>query len=211
MEEKLELVKKMMELEKEKRSKVTSSNQGTLWRSATTKQGIKGYSDSLVTHHKKVQPTLPPTTKVTETRTSKPRIQSGLKRPPSGAMRESQVKAHAFVSVSSTNASSVQSSSKINQNLFQAMRQQSEEFIEVSNFLGSIKLEKYFDKLVENGVEDLDTILELQEEHIEQMGIPLGHKLKIMKKIKDLKCEKGVAFSDQAESVEAKPPQPPTS
>lgn len=39
MEEKLELVKKMMELEKEKRSSIQSSgvNQGTLWRGASTK------------------------------------------------------------------------------------------------------------------------------------------------------------------------------
>jgi len=28
-------------------------------------------------------------------------------------------------------------------------------------FLGSIKLEKYIDKMVDNGVEDLETILEL--------------------------------------------------
>ena len=39
MEEKLELVRKMMELEKEKRSNVASSGQtqGTLWRGASTK------------------------------------------------------------------------------------------------------------------------------------------------------------------------------
>ena len=66
---------------------------------------------------------------------------------------------------------------------------QSEENAEVKQFLSSIKLEKYEDKLIENGVEDLETILELRDEHIEQIGIPLGHKLKIMKKIKDLRAE----------------------
>ena len=45
MEEKLELVKKMMELEKEKRSELIHKNSGTLWRGATTKKSIKGYSD----------------------------------------------------------------------------------------------------------------------------------------------------------------------
>lgn len=40
---------------------------------------------------------------------------------------------------------------------------------------------------MENGVEDLETVLELNEEHIETMGIPMGHKLKIMKNIKDLR------------------------
>jgi hypothetical protein len=54
-------------------------------------------------------------------------------------------------------------------------------------------LDKYQDKFVENGVEDLETILELNEEHIELMAIPLGHKLKIMKRIKDMRAEKGMS------------------
>ena len=48
MEEKLELVKKMMDLEKNKRSQMQGSNQGTMWRGATTKQSIKGYSDKIL-------------------------------------------------------------------------------------------------------------------------------------------------------------------
>ena len=62
----------------------------------------------------------------------------------------------------------------------------------MKEFLSQIKLEKYEDKFMENGVEDLETILELRDEHIEQIGIPLGHKLKIMKKIKDLRSDKGM-------------------
>ena len=46
---------------------------------------------------------------------------------------------------------------------------------------------------MENGVEDLETILELKDEHVEQMGIPLGHKLKIVKKIKDMRTDKGMS------------------
>ena len=53
MEEKLDLVKKMMELEKDKRSGISKSGEGTMWRGATTKKSIKGYSDAVVTHHKK--------------------------------------------------------------------------------------------------------------------------------------------------------------
>ena len=45
MEEKLELVKKMMELEKEKRTLQVVNNSGTMWRGATTKKTIKGYSE----------------------------------------------------------------------------------------------------------------------------------------------------------------------
>jgi hypothetical protein len=53
MEEKLDLVKKMMELEKEKRSQIQKSSEGSIWRGATTKKNIKGYSDAVLTHHKK--------------------------------------------------------------------------------------------------------------------------------------------------------------
>ena len=65
-------------------------------------------------------------------------------------------------------------------------------------FLSEIKLDKYKAKFVENGVEDLETILELKEEHVEQMGIPLGHKLKIIKKIKDIRGEKGLSTAPQS-------------
>ena len=47
--------------------------------------------------------------------------------------------------------------------------------------------------MIDNGIEDLETIMELQDDHVSQMGIPLGHKLKIIKKIKDLRTEKGMA------------------
>ena len=85
-------------------------------------------------------------------------------------------------------------------NLANAINQQKnedaqEEFDEVKGFLGTIKLEKYFDKFIENGLEDEETILELKDNHIEEMGIPLGHKLKIMKKIKDLREAKGMSSS----------------
>ena len=42
-----------------------------MWRGATTKKGIKGYSDAVVTHHKKNQQNLPPTSLITETRDQK--------------------------------------------------------------------------------------------------------------------------------------------
>ena len=50
MEEKLNLVKKMMELEKDKRS---ATGKETMWRGATTKKNIKGYSEAVLQNHKK--------------------------------------------------------------------------------------------------------------------------------------------------------------
>ena len=41
------------------------------------------------------------------------------------------------------------------------MQLQNDEYSDVVEFLGSIKLEKYLDKLVQNGVEDIETVMEL--------------------------------------------------
>ena len=62
------------------------------------------------------------------------------------------------------------------------------------DFLATVKLDKYADKFIDNGIEDLETILELQDQHLQQMGVPLGHKLKILKRIKDLRAEKGMSI-----------------
>jgi len=72
------------------------------------------------------------------------------------------------------------------------MQQQSQEFKEVEDFLAQINLGKYKDTFIDNGVEDLETILELDERHLELMSVPLGHKLKILKRIKDSRKEKGM-------------------
>jgi hypothetical protein len=56
---------------------------------------------------------------------------------------------------------------KITNNLMHAVSYQNEEYDEVSVFLEEIKLEKYFEKMIENGIEDLETILELKDDHVE--------------------------------------------
>jgi hypothetical protein len=47
-------------------------------------------------------------------------------------------------------------------------------------------------------------VLELQDKHVEQMGIPLGHKLKIIKRIKDLRTEQGLSVPQSAQSTRSK-------
>ena len=61
------------------------------------------------------------------------------------------------------------------------------DYPEVATFLNSIALEKYKDRFVENGIEDEETILELNDEHLDALTVPLGHKLKILKRIKMLR------------------------
>lgn len=55
---------------------------------------------------------------------------------------------------------------------------------------------KYKDTFLDNGVEDMEIILEMDEKHLEQMSIPLGHKLKIMKRIKDMRRDRGMSVPD---------------
>lgn len=70
--------------------------------------------------------------------------------------------------------------------------------------MNSINLEKYYDKFIEHGVEDMETVLELRDEHVEQMGVPLGHKLKIVKRIKDLRLEKGMTVPQSRQGTSRK-------
>jgi hypothetical protein len=52
MEDKLEMVKRMMELEKEKRNSTKKMKDGTMWRSATTQKQIAGYSQVVLDRHR---------------------------------------------------------------------------------------------------------------------------------------------------------------
>ena len=54
----------------------------------------------------------------------------------------------------------------------------------ILDFLGP-QLEQYKDTFIENGIEDLETVVELQDKDLKEMNIPLGHKLKILKKIRE--------------------------
>jgi hypothetical protein len=67
------------------------------------------------------------------------------------------------------------------------------DYPEMSEFLASVALEKYEDRFIQNGFEDLEAILELNDTHLDCLFIPLGHKLKILKRIKVIREEKGMA------------------
>lgn len=67
------------------------------------------------------------------------------------------------------------------------------EYAEVDTFLNSINLAKYKERFVENGIEDEETILELNDTHLDALSVPLGHKLKMIKRIKTIREEKGMS------------------
>jgi len=67
---------------------------------------------------------------------------------------------------------------------------------EVDSFLdscgGTAIISKYKDIFIDNGIEDLETILEMDDKHLEQLSVPMGHKLKFMKRIKEIRAERGM-------------------
>ena len=71
-----------------------------------------------------------------------------------------------------------------------------DEYQEVTSFLDSINLAKYKDRFIENGIEDEETILELNDTHLDAISVPLGHKLKILKRIKMIRQEKGLSVPE---------------
>lgn len=69
--------------------------------------------------------------------------------------------------MSNGGAQTVEVNAGIAGNLNKALKTQSVEFEEVDLFLGDIGLQKYKDAFIDNGIEDLEIILELDEKHLE--------------------------------------------
>lgn len=60
-------------------------------------------------------------------------------------------------------------------------------------------------------MEDLETILELDDKHLEQMGVPMGHKLKLVKRIKEIRVSKGLHVPPSRQGGERDKPKPTAS
>ena len=97
-------------------------------------------------------------------------------------------------------------------NLMKALKDQNEAssqgHTEVDVFLESAGLPRYRDTFLDNGVEDLETILELDDKHLEQMGVPMGHKLKLVKRIKEIRVSKGLHVPPSRQGGEREKPTP---
>jgi hypothetical protein len=97
-------------------------------------------------------------------------------------------------------------------NLMKALKDQNEAssqgHTEVDVFLESAGLPRYRDTFLDNGVEDLETILELDDKHLEQMGVPMGHKLKLVKRIKEIRVSKGLHVPPSRQGGEREKPAP---
>ena len=45
---------------------------------------------------------------------------------------------------------------------------------------------RYYDVFIQNGVDDMEIVYELSESHLKDMSVPIGHRLKIMKKVREV-------------------------
>jgi len=96
------------------------------------------------------------------------------------------VKLPDFVPFTQTGASSA-SASKVSSNLAQKIAQDQGSAREVAEFLEGLGLSRYCSLFTEHGFDDMESVLEMQDPHMDAMGIAMGHKLKIAKRIRELK------------------------
>jgi len=64
---------------------------------------------------------------------------------------------------------------------------------EIREFLESCGLEKHLPTFLTHGIEDMEVVLELTEEHLADLSLPLGHRIKLLKRIRDLKSAEPLA------------------
>ncbi|CAI2367554.1 unnamed protein product [Moneuplotes crassus] len=191
-QELIELRKKMRE-DQQRKFKQNAEANGNHWKSGTKSQKLHGYAGHVGDQW----------AKGTDLSYSNPQSAQLHKRAGSRqSTGEGQI-IHKGLNIKNSKQSTGNQIS-IESNFNKALNDQNNDYKEVDSFLGEIKMEKYKDVFIDNGIEDRETIMELKEEHLEQMNLPLGHKLKIMKRIKDINKKKNVAREQVRKQEEIK-------
>lgn len=72
-------------------------------------------------------------------------------------------------------------------NLQAAIGQQSQDSQEVETFLGGLKLDRYVSIFLENGFDSMDVVMEMQESHMREIGMAVGHVVKLQKRLTELR------------------------
>jgi len=90
-------------------------------------------------------------------------------------------------SLMSSSSSPSEAKSQAASNLQAAMCQQNEDAREVEDFLSGLKLERYCNVFFDQGLDSMDIVLEMQECHMREVGMAVGHILKLQKGIADRK------------------------
>lgn len=58
---------------------------------------------------------------------------------------------------------------------------------QVKKFLTACGLERYYEELTNNGIDDMEILMELSDSHLNGLNIPLGHRIKLIKRISEAK------------------------
>ncbi|CAG9317548.1 unnamed protein product [Blepharisma stoltei] len=93
---------------------------------------------------------------------------------------ESTNKTKDSTSINSPSQTELESTEKATENKSEAIKE----------FLKSCGLQKYFSLFITNGINEIELLLGLTEIDIKNLNLPLGHRLKILKKIKECKYGK---------------------
>lgn len=72
-------------------------------------------------------------------------------------------------------------------NLKAAMQHQDRDALEVEAFLCSLKLGRYVSLFMEHGFDCMDVVKEMEEQHMQQIGMAAGHILKLRKRLAEMK------------------------
>jgi len=96
------------------------------------------------------------------------------------------VKLPDFLPVPSAGASSA-SEKNVSAKLGARLAQQSDSQREVADFLEGLGLSRYVSLFMDHGFDEMETVFEIEEGHMDKMGIAMGHKLKIAKKLRELR------------------------
>jgi hypothetical protein len=190
-EEQLNELRKVMQQERQLKMKNQSSN-GTHWRSATNKKKLFGYSDMVLDQYSSKESTTDGS--------NLPSAQSNRSKVSKTSKNKENV---TMMGLQLQKAPKMPMTNNIVTNFHKAITDQNSDFNEVESFLSEIKMEKYKETFIENGIEDKDTILELNESHLQELGLPLGHKLKIFKRIKEVRKQMGHTTQAQVQSTKS--------
>merc|ERR1719231_1111498 len=78
--------------------------------------------------------------------------------------------------------------------LVEEMPEESPGVQEVRDFLDGCGLAKHLDALLQSGFDSMEALQQAQDEHLEKVGLPLGHRLLLVRKLQ----RKTVVLDDEA-------------
>lgn len=195
MEAKLELLRRTMDVAE--KSGVSSAD--GRWKSASSSKPLtKGYVKSVLEapKSKKAVERRPEKEAKTPTDEATP-VMSQLLASPEQSPEDKAAKVSAALGGAASN-------------LQAALQHQDRDALEVEAFLCSLKLERYMSLFMEHGFDCMDVVKEMEEQHMQQLGMAAGHVLKLRKRLTEMKPAKRVelgrkvSFTSQA-AQEASP------